>query len=110
MEARQTFLPVFKCYIYPENGRKGGRLLKLLVKVELENPLIRGTKINLDDEVIWVEFRYEMLPTFCYYCGIIDYVEKFCDNKMEYLRKERVREGEYGEWMRANLLKVEKNG
>lgn len=49
---------------FPENGGKGGRLLKLLVKVKLDNPLIRGTKIKLDDEVIWVEFRYEMLPTF----------------------------------------------
>lgn len=29
---------------------------------------------------------------------------------MEDSRKERVREGEYGEWMRANLLNVGKNG
>lgn len=64
----------------------------------------------MDDEVIWAEFRYEMLPASCYYCGIISHVEKFCHNKMEDSRKERVREGEYGEWMRANLLNVGKNG
>lgn len=32
--------------IYPEHGSKEGKLLKLLVEIELDKPLLRRTKIN----------------------------------------------------------------
>lgn len=96
--------------IYPENGEKEGRLLKVLVEMELDKPLLRGTKLKLDDEVSWVEFKYEMLPTFCYYCGIIGHSEKVCDQKLDDSRKDMVSEGEYGEWLRASQVKRGKRG
>lgn len=57
--------------VLPDSGSKEGRLLKLLVEVELDKPLLSGTKLKLDHEVIWVDFKYEQLPRFCYYCGRI---------------------------------------
>lgn len=38
--------------IIPENGSKNGRMLKLLVEVELDKPLLRGTKIELENEFV----------------------------------------------------------
>lgn len=43
--------------------------MKLLVEIDLNKALLRGSKIKLDDEMIWVEFRYEQLPQFYFYCG-----------------------------------------
>lgn len=34
----------------------------------------------------WVNFKYEKLPNFCFFCGVIGHAEKFClkfpDKKM----------------------------
>lgn len=43
----------------------------MLVEVKLDIPLLRGTKLKLDQEVLWVEFKYEQLAFFCFYCGLI---------------------------------------
>lgn len=57
--------------VLPKNGSRHGRVLKLLAEVELEKPLIRGTNLKLADESLWVDFKYEKIPTFCFYCGIL---------------------------------------
>lgn len=46
-------------------------MLRLLVELELDKPQLKGTKIKLDEELVWVDFRYEHLSTFCFYCGKI---------------------------------------
>lgn len=67
----------------PENCSREGRMIRLLVKLELDKPLLRGTKIKLDKKIIWVDFKYEHLPTFCFYCGKTGHLEKGCDKKIE---------------------------
>lgn len=57
--------------VFPENVNKDGKMLKLLVEVKLDKPLLRETKIKMEKEVVWVDFKYEQLPTFCFYCGLI---------------------------------------
>lgn len=83
--------------IYPEHGSKKGKLLKLLVEVEFDKPLLRGTKIKLGEEVLWVDFAYEMMPTFCLYCGMIGHTEKSCERKMSDAKENMISEGQYGE-------------
>lgn len=67
--------------ILPENGSKQGRVIKILVEVELNKPLLRGTKINIDGEQEWIDFKYELLPSFCFYCGLIGHQEKSCEKR-----------------------------
>lgn len=86
--------------IVPENGRKMGRLLKLQVEIDLSKPLLRGTKLKLSSEEYWVGFKYEMLPTFCFYCGIIGHQQRKCKTKIRDAVSEEVMEGQYGEWLR----------
>lgn len=54
--------------VIPKNGSREGQMLKMLVKIELDKPLLRGTKIKLGKEMVWVDFRNELLPMFCFYC------------------------------------------
>lgn len=68
--------------LVPEHGSKEGRLLKMLVEVDLEKPLLRGTHLQLERDSVWVSFRYEQLPQLCYYCGRLGHLEKNCERKL----------------------------
>lgn len=68
--------------IIPEHGSKEGRYAKLLVEVDLYKPLLRGTMLNLEEEMGWVGFKYEQLPLFCSYCGKIGHGERNCEKKV----------------------------
>lgn len=50
------------------NGSKKGWMLKIRAEINLERPLLRGTNIKCDDQVVWVDFRYENLAMFGFYC------------------------------------------
>lgn len=84
-----------------ENGSRSGKIIKLFVEVELKKSLIRGTTMKLDDELVWVEFKYEHLPTFCFYCGLICHLEKNCGRKMLDSKESWISEGQYSDWMRV---------
>lgn len=44
-----------------------GDFLRVRVEVDISKPLYRGRKVILDDEEkVWVAFKYEKLPNFCY--------------------------------------------
>lgn len=51
--------------------------------------------------MFWVEFKYESLPTLCFYCGILGHMEKSCDRKIQDSKEAKLCEGQYGEWMRV---------
>lgn len=92
-----------------ENGSKKGRILKLLVEIELKNPLMRGTNVKLDEEMAWVDLSYEQLPAYCFYCGRIGHQERSCSRKIADSQNNSVKEGQYGECLRVkNFQKGEK--
>lgn len=41
------------------DGSTESRMIRLLVELELDKPLLRGTKIKLGEEIIWVDLKYE---------------------------------------------------
>lgn len=82
----------------------------MLVEINLDMPLLRGTKLKLGTECVWVEFRYEKVPTFCFYCGIIGHSERICLRKVEDAKENKVCEGQYGEWRRAVFLSGGRRG
>lgn len=87
--------------VIPENGSKEGMYVKLLVKVDLSKPLIRGTKIRFENEVCWVNFKYDLLHFFCVSWGRVGHGEKVCETKMLDVSKNALNEGQFGEWLRA---------
>lgn len=87
--------------IIPENGSKDGRYAKLLVEIDLNKPLIRGTRLRCNGEMCWISFKYEQLPYFCFYCGKIGHGERICEKKKEDSQKSCLTENQFGEWLRG---------
>ena len=51
----------------------------LLVNIDISKPLCRGRAVRLGtSEKGWVDFRYECLPIFCYWCGKLDHDDRDC--------------------------------
>uniref|UniRef100_A0A2N9IMR2 Reverse transcriptase domain-containing protein n=1 Tax=Fagus sylvatica TaxID=28930 RepID=A0A2N9IMR2_FAGSY len=82
----------------------GGRIMRVRVQVELSKPLCRGCKLVLaNGGERWISFKYERLPNFCYWCGLLSHREKDCKfwlNNQETLSRE---DQGYGTWLRAEL-------
>lgn len=83
-------------------------MIKLLVEIALDKPILRGSKIRLEEELVWVDFRYENLPAFCFYCGRIGHPERSCEHKMEDSKNNCIVEGQYGGWLRVQPVKGSK--
>ncbi|CAA0837934.1 Unknown protein [Striga hermonthica] len=86
----------------PDFGSITGRWIKILVQIDLNEHLLRGTKIKLGRELIWVDFRYENLQSFCYYCGLIGHSERECTRKKEDIKENKRNPGQFGDWLKAS--------
>lgn len=50
--------------LIPKPGRKKGRYLKILAEIDLDKPLLRGSKILYNGLEVWVDFKYENMAFF----------------------------------------------
>lgn len=74
------------------------KFMRIRVDLPIDKPLRRGGNIvGLDGEKFWVKFKYERLPTFCYYCGRMGHDDKHCHASLDTQSAER----QYGDWLRA---------
>jgi hypothetical protein len=85
-----------------ENGIAWGRFLRIRVEVEIAKPLMRGCIIQIeDDKPVWVDFRYEHLPIFCYKCGLLGHSSSDCITGRSSSRSSVFDRDQYGPWLRA---------
>ena len=78
IELGETLGQVTPC----ENSNElvGGDFLRVHVEIDVSKPLCRGRRIALEDnEEVWASFKYEKLPNFCYWCGLISHDGKDCE-------------------------------
>lgn len=75
--------------------------MRIRVLIDVCKPIKRKMNIRRSDfEGKWINFRYERLPTFCFFCGIIGHSDRSCETVFEY-RNQNV-EKAYGVWLRAS--------
>ena len=55
------------------------KFIRIRVDLPIDKPLRRGGNIvNIEGDKFWVSFKYERLPNFCFFCGLLGHDEKHC--------------------------------
>ena len=87
----------------------GGTFLLVKVEVDVTKPLCRCRKVALnDDNEIWVSFKYEKLPNFCYWCGMVSHADKECDVWLSSKGSLSLDHEGYGNWLQASPFNLKK--
>ncbi|KAL8515619.1 hypothetical protein ACS0TY_014348 [Phlomoides rotata] len=80
------------------------RSIRVKVKVEVWKPMNQGLNLELKNSLrnIWVSFKYERLPSFCYFYGMLGHMKRKCDlvegeDTVADIHDEKL---PFGEWMR----------
>ena len=61
-------------------NEEGGNFFQVRVVIDITLPLCRGRVITLPSgEKTWINFKYEQLPSLCYWCGQVNHDDKDCD-------------------------------
>ncbi|KAL8548863.1 hypothetical protein ACS0TY_007939 [Phlomoides rotata] len=83
------------------------RSVRARVKVDLLKPVKRGTKLEISNNSVWVPFKYERLPSFCYICRMMGHMKRECDLPEEGSDIVTLTEDKlpFGEWMRVSPTK-----
>lgn len=85
-----------------EKGFCRGGYLRILVSLDITLPLCRGRMVRMGGtEKLWVDFRYERLPIFCYWCGKVDHDERDCLLWIRSKETIRTEDKQFGPWLRA---------
>ena len=50
----------------------------------------------------WVSFKYERLPMFCHFCGVLGHDLKHCVKHFAWMKNSKEVECQYGDWLRVN--------
>ncbi|KAM0888002.1 hypothetical protein ACQ4PT_028605 [Festuca glaucescens] len=80
-----------------EDGLAKGRVLRVKIKLNIKQPLMRGVMVQVGDEQKdrWCPLEYEFLPAFCWTCGLIGHTDKSCAIVLK-----KGEEQQFGSWMK----------
>ncbi|WOG91293.1 hypothetical protein DCAR_0310541 [Daucus carota subsp. sativus] len=54
---------------------------RIKVAIDVNKPLKSKMRIKrAGGDWLWINFKYERLPSFCFFCGVIGHSEKFCES------------------------------
>lgn len=57
------------------------QFVRVKVAINVNKPLKSQMRLKkAGGDWMWIKFKYERLPSFCFYCGIIGHSEKFCES------------------------------
>ena len=70
--------------------------------INVSKPLCRGRKVLLGQgKEEWISFKYEKLPNFCYWCGLVSHDDKECSIYLASKGALNSDQQGYGPWLRA---------
>uniref|UniRef100_A0A803NK24 Zinc knuckle CX2CX4HX4C domain-containing protein n=1 Tax=Cannabis sativa TaxID=3483 RepID=A0A803NK24_CANSA len=59
-----------------------GPYLRIRLLIDVNKPIRRGIHVRFfkmgREFVKWLDFKYERLPDYCLYCGMLDHTKKYC--------------------------------
>ena len=87
----------------------GWNFLRTRVGIDVTRPLSRGRKVLIsNDREVWVNFKYEKMPNFCYWCGMVSHDAKECKVWLSSKGSLSLDQQEFGPWLRADPFSVGK--
>lgn len=77
--------------------------------IDITKALSRGRRVSwsLESEG-WVSFKYERLPSLCYWCGQLSHDDKDCTLWLQSKGSLTVKDRQFGPWIRAALFNQSK--
>lgn len=86
-----------------------GKYLRLRLNIDISKPLCRGRVVSMaGNEKGWVDFRYERLPIFCFWCGKLDHDDRDYPLWIESKESLVIEERQFGPWLRAELGRLQR--
>ena len=77
--------------------------MRVKVAIPISKPIRRGGFLaGSDGQKTWVTFKYERLPLFCHWCGILGHDIKHCAHYFAQTKSSGDVVCQYGEWMRVS--------
>ncbi|KAJ4835622.1 hypothetical protein Tsubulata_010866 [Turnera subulata] len=62
-----------------ERSLTQGKFIRFKTSIDVSRPLLRGSFVQGGDgKKVWVYFKYERLPLFCFHCGCMGHIAKDC--------------------------------
>ncbi|KAL0319627.1 UNVERIFIED_CONTAM: hypothetical protein Sradi_5224200 [Sesamum radiatum] len=87
-----------------DTGCSWGATIRIRVSLNLHKPLKRSLKLrSLFGQELVVRFTYERLSNFCYLCGRLGHIDKYCEIRFEDGFRDLGTETPFGPWLRAPL-------
>nr|XP_023910504.1 uncharacterized protein LOC112022158 [Quercus suber] len=76
--------------------------LRVRVALPIAKPIRRGGfLLGSDSKRHWVTYKYERLPLFCHYCGILGHDIRHCPAHFTASKAAATVEYQYGDWLKA---------
>lgn len=88
------------------NGMGWGQFMRIKVVVNINLPLSRGRFLSVEGRQIWLPFKYERLPLFCFQCGVIKHGKQGCTWMSGSSQDPAEGESQFGPWLRTNTPKL----
>ena len=77
--------------------------LRVRVALPTSKPLRRGGfLLELDGKRHWVTYKYERMPMFCNYCGVLGHDIHHCPTHFSASKMEKSIDYQYGDWLKAD--------
>lgn len=84
------------------SGITVGRSFKAHIHINISNPMNPGCWLSIPrGRRMWIEFKYERLPNFCYIYDCLDHNNKDCDRELELKHEGTYVYRGYGSWIYA---------
>ncbi|KAL0407807.1 UNVERIFIED_CONTAM: hypothetical protein Sradi_1715100 [Sesamum radiatum] len=95
---------VFQDLEADDTGCSWGATMRIRVSLNVHKPLKRSLKLRspVGQELV-VHFTYERLSNFCYLCGRLGHIDKYCELRFEDGFRDPGTETPFGPWLRAPL-------
>lgn len=59
-----------------------------------------------NEQAVWVDFKYEKMTLFYFYCGLVGHSERNCSLRKCDSREDKIQDGQYGKWLRVDINRI----